>query len=357
MEWVKKNLFFVIPLAIAVILLGVAVYKYFGIRSEDRDITMLLEERAVRLREMYEKPIFPSAENLRAIENDQQRLLNFINQCKKYFQPVPELNVPNVQALKTELDKAIDKFNKAAKSAGVNIPTNNFAYSFDELVRRIDFSPFSIRPIATQISEIDKILEILFNAKINTLEFIQRARVCPEDRMATASSGFYIADGPITNSLGIIYPYRITFRCFSSELEEVLNGFARSPYGFVIKAIDVDPGGGAAPMMPGQLSYPDMTQPPGFQPGFAPPQFPGQAPGRPGFPGAVPGRRFPGAGRQPGGGGTMPRRFQPNQPPSFAAPPPAMMASAMKTNRTSVVTLFNERPFRVSILVHSVRLM
>ena len=356
MEWVKKNLFFVIPLAIAVILLGVAVYKYFGLRSEDNDITMLLEERAVRLREMYEKPIFPSAENLRAIENDQQRLLNFINQCKKHFQPVPELNVPNVQALKTELDRSIYKFNESARKAGVTIPTNNFAYSFDELVRRIDFSPFSIKPIAIQLSEIDKILEILFNAKINTLEFIQRARVCPEDRAATASAGFYIADGPITNSLGIIYPYRITFRCFSSELAEVINGFAHSPYGFVIKAIDVDPGSAA----PGQ--YAPGTMPPGMmpQPGFPPadlstPSFPRQPPARPVFPGTVPGRRFPGTGRQPGGG-TVPRRFSPNQPPSFAAPPPTAITDA-RTNRTRVVTLFNERPFRVTMLVHSVRLM
>lgn len=357
MLWVKRNIIFVILCAIGVILIAGCMVFYFNKHSEAQDMSQMLEERTARLKEMYDLPIFPSAENLRAIEEDHRRLNNFIEQCKKYFQPVPPLNVANVQALKTALDTNIYKFHQEAKKAGVIVAVNNYGFSFDELIKRIDFSPFSIKPIAQQLSEVDKILEILYSAKINKLEFIQRARICPEDRQPNVAAAHYLTDGPITNSLLYIHPYRITFSCFSSELEAVMQGFLRSPYGFVIKAIDVEPATpGGGPSIPGT---PPGGQPPSFPPSVTPTPFPqpprvfpqpGVRPFQPGAGG------FPRGGRQPGG--NVPRRVNLNQPPSYAAPPPGIAAatgaSGMRTNRPGVITLFNERPFRVSMLVYVV---
>jgi hypothetical protein len=197
-------------------------------------------------------------------------------------------------------------------------------------MKRIDFSPFSVKPLAQQLAEVEEILKIVFNAKINKLEFIQRSRVCIEDMQPNVSATYYTGS-PITNSVMIAYPYRIIFSCFSSELASVMDGFMRSPYGFVVKSIDVEPSSGF--MMP----PPGGAPPPGFVPG---------PPIRPGF------QRFPGAmqPRQPGGN-LQRRRFSPNQPPSYAAPPVAVIPG-LRTNRIGVTTLFNERPFRVNMLVY-----
>jgi hypothetical protein len=350
MLWVKRNLLFVIACVIGVLLIGVAIFIYFQKRSEEADVSLMLEERTTRLKELYELPVFPSAENLRGIEEDQRKLVGFIEQCKKYFAPVPPIDVPNAQSLRTALDTNIYKFHQEAKNSGVTIAINNYAFSFDELIKRIDYTPFSIRPLAQQLSEIDKMLEILYAAKINRLELIQRARVCIEDMQPNISATHYIAEPPITNSVMSVRPYRLIFSCFSSELANVLEGFMRSPYGFVIKAIDVEPTvPGAAPGIPG-ITPPGQQPPPGFtpmpQPGFVP------QPGQPGFPRGIPG--FPRGGRQPGG--NLPRRgFNPNQPPSYAAPAPAAYGATMaRTNKPGVITLFNERPFRVSMLIYVV---
>lgn len=315
-----------IACGVGVILITYSIIKYFSQRSEDAELTGFVEERTSNLKVMYELPIFPSAENLRAIETDEKKLIDYIGECKKYFKPIPSLNINNIQDLRNSLDTSVYNFHKEAKAHGVAVLTNNYAFSFDELMKRIDFSQSSIRPLAQQLAEVDEILKILFAAKINKLEFIQRARACAEDMQPNVSASYYIANGPITNAVMTAHPYRIIFSCFSGELASVLDGFMRSPYGFVIKSMDVEP--------PGNFLLP----PPG---GVPPPTVvPPVMPIRPGIP------RFP-AGRQP-------RRFNPNQPPSFAAPPPSVGMSAVRTNRPGVITLFNERPFRVSMLVYVV---
>lgn len=351
MLWFKKNLIFTIACAVGVILIGVSIFLYFQKRGEEVELNEKLNERTARLKELYDLPIFPSAENLRAIDEDQRKLVGFIEQCKKYFLPVPALNVPNAQALRTALDTNIFRFHEEAKKSGVTIAINNYAFSFDELIKRIDYSPYSIRPLAQQLAEIDKMLEILYAAKINKLELIQRSRVCIEDMQPNISAAHYVPELPKTNAIMSIHPYRLTFSCFSSEFASVLDGFMRSPYGFVIKAVDVEPTvPGAAPTVPG-FQPPGQQPPPGFtptplptRPGFFP------QPGQPFNP-----RAFPRGGRQPGAGNAPRRSYNPNQPPSQAAPPPAGFATAMtRTNKPGVVTLFNEKPFRVTLLVYVV---
>ena len=50
---------------------------------------------------------------------------------------------------------------------------------------------------------------------------------------------------PVTNNLAVMTPYGVTFRGFSPELAQVLDGFAASPHGFIVKAINVQPASAA----------------------------------------------------------------------------------------------------------------
>ena len=94
----------------------------------------------------------------------------------------------------------------------------------------------------------------------------------------------------------MLWPYEVTFQCFSSELSSALEDLERAPYGFLVKSVVVDPAE-------------DRATPPGTPPG-APP-------------GAPPGRRF--------------------------GPGPATNAP------TGLVTLINEKLLRVTLRIEVIK--
>jgi hypothetical protein len=70
----------------------------------------------------------------------------------------------------------------------------------------------------------------------------------------------------------VLTPFEVVFHCFSAELAGVLDGFANSPRGFVVKSINVQPGAlaptaetaGTSPGagFPGMVSAPTPPTPP-----------------------------------------------------------------------------------------------
>src|SRR5665213_962655 len=99
----------------------------------------------------------------------------------------------------------------------------------------------SLTPLAAQLGAVKAISEILFAARVNDLESIQRVRVSDDDTAGLASD--YIDELPITNDLAILTPYMVTFRSFTPELARVINGFADSPNPFIVKSVSVQPAG------------------------------------------------------------------------------------------------------------------
>jgi hypothetical protein len=80
------------------------------------------------------------------------------------------------------------------------------------------------------------ILRIVFESKINYLEQIQRPSVCQDDAYANDVL-------PVTatsNTWGTVTPYKLTFRCFSQEIANVLAGFADSSNCFIVKYVNVE---------------------------------------------------------------------------------------------------------------------
>jgi hypothetical protein len=339
MLWLKRNLFFVMGLAVAVLLLGYAVFRLYSKTSEDTDITTQLNEQTSYLKEIYGLPVFPSPENIGAVEGDQRRLRGFIERSRAYFTNVAPASVHSAQSFKTELDKLVYRLNNSARTAGVIVPTNGFAYSFEALMSRIDFASSSIRPLAVQMSEVEVLMGILYNAKINRLEAVQRARMAVEDFAPTAAVGSYTDPiSPATNAVSVLMPYRLTFRCFSSELASVMEGFVKSPHGLIIKAMDIDQVGDGFSFNPMMPPSPGFTPPPDGNPGGGRP---------PGFPVRRGVRNMPGGA--PAGGFANPRTPQP-----FAATLAAGGSAGLPGNKTGLQTLLNEKPFRVVMLVQIV---
>ena len=99
--------------------------------------------------------------------------------------------------------------------------------------------------MASHLGEIKAICDILFDAKVNTLDSIRREKISelndnyPSDYLGTQKT--------ITNTLAELTPYEVTFKSFSAELALVLGSLAGSPNGFIVKSINVEPVGKICP--------------------------------------------------------------------------------------------------------------
>jgi hypothetical protein len=133
-----------------------------------------------------------------------------------------------------------------ATLASVQLPPR-YDFSFGAIKSRISFAPGSLPALAQQLGEVRAICDILFRAKVNTLDAIQRVRVSPDDK----EMADYIEVQPVASPQADLVPYQITFHCFSTELAGVLTGFATSPHGFRVKTLTVESASGAAPVPAG----------------------------------------------------------------------------------------------------------
>ncbi|MCX8156241.1 MAG: Amuc_1100 family pilus-like protein [Verrucomicrobiae bacterium] len=395
MQWVKRNLFFVIGAAVAVVLIVLAVVNLIGKLNRDRLATEELEQQWHTLKGYYDMNPFPSQENLNAMRGDVNRLRRFMADGRPLFTPVKATLYNNPQQFKTALDNMVAQLNASAKKAGVILPPQ-FYYGFQGQAHQLNFSLGGMRTMSHQMAEIQKFCEILFEAKINRLESVARARAGVDDDNPAVSTAELTDENIRTNRLGAVYPYRLTFRCFSGELAAVMEGFANSPHGFLVKAVEVE----AVPLDAPPVFDPGMIPPPGSPPpGFPPPGIrpprtflpPRTLPGGGGGGGAVPPgyQPQPGGGRQPGGQfppdgggrgpggrggggggrggrgavepGGMKDLLELHQPQAVLAAagfpggfPGMAGAGGGRTNRPGLVTILNEKPFRVTLYIESI---
>jgi len=163
---------------------------------------------------------------------------------------------------------------------------------------------------------------------VNPLVSVKRARVSWDDQDPSNVSdylGLRISTNDATGAVSS--PYEVTFHCLSSELAAVIEGLNKSPHGFLIKAMSVEPaveipGGPGVPTGPGTPAIPN--NPPIRRTGIPP-------------------RATPNAGApQP----AQPQQRIPGNVPTVAARPGA-------TDRPSI--FLKERRLKVTLLIYAIR--
>ncbi|HNQ73399.1 MAG TPA: Amuc_1100 family pilus-like protein [Verrucomicrobiota bacterium] len=367
MEWIKRNLIFVVSAVVALILLGAAGwYGYSGFNNNSvkkEAITTAYGE----LNELYRAKPAPGdgkkVDNIKMAKEQQQEADAFLTNLTAYLQEIPAIPAKTGvtgQRFSAALQETISQLQREATNNSVIVPPG-YKFSFSQQASLVQFAPGTLDALAVQLGEVKAICDILNEAKINSLTEVRRERVPgnPDDLKGPVTD--YIDKKSITNDLAVGSFYEITFQSFTPELAAVLTGFARSPYGLVVKAINVEPA--TATLLNELMPTPGM-------PGYALPPQPYAAPGGPAAPGYQPmvrsemrmGMGVGGGGAEGrmsryGGAGQMaPRYAQVPQAQPMPAQPyyanPALVAPKSGTQ-----PFLTEKQLKVTLLVEVLKLL
>lgn len=274
MAWIKRNLFFVIGAVIALGLLAAAgVYDY---KNWQRNKTALetLNQTYATLQSLNSENPSPGnnkIDNIQTARKQEQELREWVQQAGQYFQPIPPVpdstnGVITDAQFAAARDHTLSQLQSEAADASVTLPPQ-YGFSFEAERTLVKFAPGSLDALAQQLGEVKTICEILYAAKVNSLDDIRRVAVSVDDTGGPQSD--YLSTAAVTNNLAVITPYEVTFRCFSQNLAKVLTSLATSPDGFVVTSITVQPASGvtAAPSPSGPPTMGGFDQPsPSFPP-------------------------------------------------------------------------------------------
>src|SRR5580692_7897787 len=221
MGWIKRNLFFAIGGVIALLLLGAAAfYDYHGWSHNSAAFDKLNEIYGTLTDLTGQKPSPGNnkIDNIKTAKEQEREVHDWINGTWDYFKPIePIPDSPEVtsEAFAAALRRMIDQLQHEAEAASVQLPPK-YGFSFEAQRSIVKFAPGSLPPLSVQLGEVKTISEILFAARVNSLDNIQRARVSDDDTAGPQAD--YLNDVSVTNDLAVLTPYTITFRSFSAEL-------------------------------------------------------------------------------------------------------------------------------------------
>jgi len=237
MPWIKRNLIFVICLAVGVILLGGSGYFLFTSMKGNAAAAEDLRSATSQYDQLLKKVPFPSPENIQLAKDQQQEVQELLTQVKSAMPPFPVPPKTDEKGFKSALDRGIARLQESARAARVEIPTN-YAFSFSGITTKLSFPPECIDPWMQQLQEINALCDILYRSKINYLDGILRVPIGTDE-----SGADYVAASSITNDMGVITPYQITFRSFTPEVATVLNNFQDATNCFVVKDVEIQRAG------------------------------------------------------------------------------------------------------------------
>jgi hypothetical protein len=354
MDWIKRNLYFLIGSLVALALMGLAGWYLYSKWQLNNEIVVGpggLEEQYTKLKRLYEQKPHPGSgkvDNIKAAKDQQQELRDYVRKARQYFQacppiPQPESGKLTSQEFSSALSRTIDQMQREATKASVTLPPkdskgNTYGFSFAAQKESLAYAAGSLEPLSVQLGEVKAICAVLFAAKVNSLDNLRRERVSEDDSKGPQTD--YLSEKSVTNELAVLSPYEVTFRCFSSELAAVLSGFASSPCdGLVVKTINVESAPAAPvseqPAAPVTYTTPVYNPPPPRQaeaPRSAEAAFASRY-------GLAPGRLAPRPTPQPA-------------PQVYAQPVPAAPA-----NKGGLPLVLDEKQLKVTLMLNVVKLI
>src|SRR5438876_6418511 len=244
MSWIKRNLYFLVGSVVALALMGLdGWYLFSNYQLNNEKLDKLNGQYSIldTLSKQIPHPGNPpKTDNITLAKEQQVQLREFIQKTRKFFQRIPALpDSPKVsgQEFAAALHHTIDRLQRDATNASVGLSPGpqGYGFSFEAERNKVIFTPGSLEPLSVQLGEVRAICDILFQARINSIDNVRRERVSADDDSGPQSD--YLVEKSVTNDLAVLTPYELTFRCFTPELAAVLSGFASSPYALLVKTI------------------------------------------------------------------------------------------------------------------------
>jgi hypothetical protein len=329
MLWIKRNLFLVVSGLVVAVLLGLGGFYLYSSWSRNATVGEELEKNLAAMTNLYNTVPFPHPTNVTVAREYIKEIRAKKAALQPFFEPVPAERVTGLQ-FRSVLDKTLSDLQRMANQAAVELPRSNYGFSFDGVRNNANFDPGSFPLMPQQLADIKAISTLLFEARVRPLINIRRARVSRDDK--EAASDYLEARIETDQHTGaILSPFEFEFQCMSEGLAEVLDKLARSPHGFLVRALRTEP---VDEKPDGRFGAP---------------------------PGTAPDPTMPGAPVRPGG-----RRDLLRNPPGARNPTPApAVAPAAARGRTpatapgaggdKLVTPLKERRIKVTLNIVSIR--
>ena len=240
MAWIKRNLLFVVGIAVAIALVGVGVYYVLGSMQDADTISADLDANNQKLETLVKRDTYPSQDNIDKVRQEVKRVAEFKAKAKEKFGADARQDGLDNASFKELLEGAISGLTRDADHSGVSLP-EKYDFTFGEQRRRLQLAQNTLTPLTAQLQEITSICQILFSAKIHMLNGLKRTAVGTNEM---AGSGEFLSKKVTPNNVpgAVSYPYEVTFQCFSSELGSVMAGFLNAPQAYVVKTINVERG-------------------------------------------------------------------------------------------------------------------
>ncbi|MFM1768774.1 MAG: hypothetical protein RJA22_1303 [Verrucomicrobiota bacterium] len=278
MHWLKRNLFLAITGLAGVLLLGGGIALIVVARGRNAELDEGVNETRAQLDGFYARDPFPHKTNIDSARRQSTQLRSEAQKLAKFFAPVPVDRVDAKQFLAMR-DRTLSDLREEAQKAGVVLPVSTppFAFSFGAQRAKIEgFGAGTFPTVPEQMAEVKAICTALYEARVTQIVQIRRARASADDEATTAPTQDYTAGVGITTNASVpavTHPFEVTFTCFSAEVAQVLASLARSPYGFLVKAVQIEPesaqghDGGPSPVAAGAQAGASVQPGAGRRPG------------------------------------------------------------------------------------------
>ncbi len=241
MDWIKRNLLFVVGLAVAgLFLLAAGFYLY---QSWDGAQTAYseLQTKTSALDTIVSADPFPNPENLKQVKEEQQRVEEFKKSARDRFGVQIKPDGLDNAAFKGLLESRLAGLVRDAEKTGVKLP-DKYDFTFGEQRKVLQIPDKALVPLVLHLDDVTDLCRILYAARVHSLVSIKRTTVGTND--SNSSTDFLLAKKVTTNTVtgAAIYPYEIAFQGFSSELASVLAGLRDAPASYNIKTLNVERG-------------------------------------------------------------------------------------------------------------------
>ena len=267
MAWIKRNLFFVVGGVITLALLGVAGFFLYTKIQEETQVTTELDSATAQLQSLVNRDPAAKENNIEAAKSDYKKLTEFVAELRKDFEAPAYPAQLNNREFRELLENTMADLRRSAEKAGVKIPETNYWFTFNAQKTTMNLPDASLEPLASQLADISAIVDVLFKAKVNSIEMLKRAPLTPSDNSGGTGQDYHGAK-PATNDWAVVMPYEVSFFGFSSELADVLEGFIRSRECLVVKNVVIE--AAPDPSNAGMAAVPAYNPMPGAPSGMDP---------------------------------------------------------------------------------------